>query len=220
MSFADRAKAKAKQAAGEVIGDEQMKREGLAEERQAKQASEGRPEMATEGPSRGVSGGALGGAGAAGGAAGAQSESPVSNTVHNLVQTLSVKLDSAHRYGLYQEDAMRDGHEDCAQVFADIATRERETIDRLLQCLEERLGDRMSAGASAATTVGGASGVGGGLGHEATPGLGATEEPPRPGAGAGATSTDPLAGSRSEAPPPGPGDVRTDPRGPQSPGGL
>ncbi len=34
-----------------------------------------------------------------------QSESPVGNTVHNLVHTLSVKLDSAHRYGLYQDDA-------------------------------------------------------------------------------------------------------------------
>jgi hypothetical protein len=32
-------------------------------------------------------------------------EEPVKNTIHNLVQTLSVKLDSSARYGLYQEDA-------------------------------------------------------------------------------------------------------------------
>ena len=30
---------------------------------------------------------------------------PVQNSVHNLIQTLSVKLDSAARYRLYQEDA-------------------------------------------------------------------------------------------------------------------
>jgi hypothetical protein len=70
-----------------------------------------------------------------------QSESPVSDTIHNLVQTLSIKLDSAHRYGLYQQDAIREGHEDCAQIFADIAARERETIDRLVRCLQERIGD-------------------------------------------------------------------------------
>src|SRR5215204_1000332 len=79
MSFADRAKAKAKQAAGEVTGDEQMKREGLEEERAAKEEREGRQQMASEGMS------AMGGASA--GATGAPSESPVSNTVHNLVQT-------------------------------------------------------------------------------------------------------------------------------------
>jgi hypothetical protein len=34
-----------------------------------------------------------------------RTEQPVKNTFHNLVQTLNVKLDSAARYGLYQEDA-------------------------------------------------------------------------------------------------------------------
>jgi len=41
MSFADRAKAKAKQAAGEVIADEQIKREGLDEERPPGAQAEG-----------------------------------------------------------------------------------------------------------------------------------------------------------------------------------
>jgi hypothetical protein len=137
MSFAERAKAKAKQAAGEVMGDDKLKREGAEEERAAGErrasATEGGTEMASERVGPG------------------QSKSPVSDTIHNLVQTLSVKLDSAHRYGLYQEDAVREGHDDCAQVFADIAERERETIDRLLRCLEERLG--------------------GGIGHEAAPAM-------------------------------------------------
>jgi hypothetical protein len=38
---------------------------------------------------------------------------PVENSVHNVIQTLSVKLDSAARYGLYQEDAREDGFDDC-----------------------------------------------------------------------------------------------------------
>ena len=32
-------------------------------------------------------------------------DGPVMNTLHNLIQTLSIKLDSAARYGLYTEDA-------------------------------------------------------------------------------------------------------------------
>jgi hypothetical protein len=79
-------------------------------------------------------------------------EAPVNNTIHNLVQTLSVKLDSSYRYGLYQEDAVKDGYEDCAQVFGDIAARERETIDRLVRCLREHIGD-------AAVTMGAEGGV-------------------------------------------------------------
>ena len=207
MSFAERAKAKAKQAAGEVIGDEQMKQEGRAEERAARERSEGSEPMATEGLSGGTSGRPLAGSGE--GAGGVPSESPVSNTVHNLVQTLSVKLDSAHRYGLYQEDAIREGHEDCAQVFGDIAARERETIDRLLRCLEERLAETVPAGAGA---------LGGGVGREAAPGAGATNEPtlsPEP--GGGVTPSDPLAGAQPEPPPPAMSDPGTEPRGPQSP---
>ena len=37
-----------------------------------------------------------------------RSEGPVSTTLHNLVQTLSVKLDSAARYELYEQDARRE----------------------------------------------------------------------------------------------------------------
>src|SRR5829696_1791457 len=213
MSFPDRAKAKAKQAAGEVLGDEHMKREGLEEESAARERTEGRGQMASEGLGGARTGSALGGAQATEGPGGAPSESPVSNTVHNLVQTLSVKLDSAHRYGLYQEDAVREGHEDCAQVFADISARERETIDRLLGCLEERLGETVRLGAG-----GGAAAAGGGLGHEAAPGVGASERPPLPPEpGGGVEPADPLAGSQGGVTPAGPGGAGSDPLGPQSP---
>jgi rubrerythrin len=63
------------------------------------------------------------------------------NTVHNLVQTLSVKLDSAARYGLYKDDASMDGLEDCAEVFDRLAARERESIEELLSCLRDHIDD-------------------------------------------------------------------------------
>ncbi|HYY43907.1 MAG TPA: hypothetical protein VE975_01800 [Actinomycetota bacterium] len=66
-------------------------------------------------------------------------EEPVKNTIHNLVQTLSVKLDSAARYGLYQEDARKDGFGDCAEAFAAMAERDRESIAQLLTCLRKHL---------------------------------------------------------------------------------
>jgi rubrerythrin len=64
---------------------------------------------------------------------------PVPNSVHNLVQTLSVKLDSAARYGLYQEDAREDGFDDCADLFGRLAGKEQEAIDELLSCLRQHL---------------------------------------------------------------------------------
>jgi len=70
-----------------------------------------------------------------------RTEEPVKNTIHNLIQTLSVKLDSAARYGLYQEDARRDGYEDCAEVFSRLAEREQEAIRELTNCLQKRLGE-------------------------------------------------------------------------------
>jgi rubrerythrin len=70
-----------------------------------------------------------------------RTEQPVKNTVHNLIQTLSTKLDSAARYGLYQEDASADGMEDCADVFARLAERDRESINDLLECLKGHIDD-------------------------------------------------------------------------------
>ena len=189
MGVTDRIQAKAKQAAGGLLGNEQLRREGVEEERAAGQrrvsATEGSiPEMTIDPVGRG------------------QSESPVDNTVHNLVHTLSVKLDSAHRYGLYQEDAVREGHEDCAQVFADIAEQEREMIGLLVGLLQDRLG-----GASMAAGAAAAGGAAGGLGHEAIPGAGAQEVPPAPGEavpGAGAQGLPPLPGDVEPGPSPEP----------------
>jgi rubrerythrin len=64
---------------------------------------------------------------------------PVQNSVHNLIQTLSVKLDSAARYGLYQEDAKEEGFDDCAALFGRLAEQERGAIDDLMGCLREHL---------------------------------------------------------------------------------
>jgi hypothetical protein len=70
-----------------------------------------------------------------------RTEQPVQNTIHNLIQTLSTKLDSAARYGLYQEDARKDGQDDCAKVFATLADREQESIRDLVQCLQKHIGE-------------------------------------------------------------------------------
>jgi hypothetical protein len=70
-----------------------------------------------------------------------RTEQPVKNTIHNPVQTLSIKLDSAARYGLYQEDARTDGYEDCAEMFGRLAEREQEAIRDLVNCLEKHIGE-------------------------------------------------------------------------------
>jgi rubrerythrin len=70
-----------------------------------------------------------------------RTEEPVKNTIHNLVQTLSVKLDSASRYGLYQDDATKDGFEDCAELFAKMAETEQRDIEGLVRCLQRHIGE-------------------------------------------------------------------------------
>jgi rubrerythrin len=70
-----------------------------------------------------------------------RTEQPVKNTIHNLIQTLSIKLDSAARYGLYVEDARKDGYDDCAQVFERFQGQEQEMIRDLVKCLQKRIGE-------------------------------------------------------------------------------
>lgn len=66
---------------------------------------------------------------------------PVTNTFHNIIQTLSIKIDSAARYGLYEADARDEGHEDCARLFGELGTNEHEQIDKLLGCLRQHVTD-------------------------------------------------------------------------------
>ena len=70
-----------------------------------------------------------------------RTEQPVKNTIHNLIQTLSIKLDSASRYSIYEEDARKDGFDDCAQVFSRFSQKETEMIDDLVSCLQKHIGD-------------------------------------------------------------------------------
>lgn len=60
-------------------------------------------------------------------------------TFHNLILLLSTKIDSASRCALYEGEARAEGFDDCAQVFAQLAIKEREEIDALLDCLREHL---------------------------------------------------------------------------------
>jgi rubrerythrin len=68
-------------------------------------------------------------------------ERPVTNTFHNIVQALSVKIDSAARYGLYADDAREEGMTDCADMFNELGSQERAQIDRLLGCLRQHVED-------------------------------------------------------------------------------
>ncbi|MFP5361351.1 MAG: hypothetical protein ACLGI5_01320 [Thermoleophilia bacterium] len=68
-------------------------------------------------------------------------ERPVTNTFHNIIQCLSVKIDSAARYGLYADDAREDGMSDCADMFGELAAQERVQIDQLLGRLREHMQD-------------------------------------------------------------------------------
>jgi len=68
-------------------------------------------------------------------------ERPVTNSFHNIIQTLSVKIDSAARYGLYADDAREDGMTDCATMFDELASQEHGQIDRLLGCLRTHMQD-------------------------------------------------------------------------------
>jgi hypothetical protein len=74
-----------------------------------------------------------------------RTEEPVKNTFHNLVQTLNVKLDSAARYRLYQEDARKDGFDDCAKLFGELQQSEQKEIQGLVRCLRQHI-DESGAG--------------------------------------------------------------------------
>lgn len=68
-------------------------------------------------------------------------DGPVKNALHDVIQLLSIKIDSAARYGLYQEDARADGFEDCEELFAQLAEHERQAIDQLKRCLRDHIDD-------------------------------------------------------------------------------
>ena len=63
----------------------------------------------------------------------------VRNSLHDVIQTLSIKLDSAARYGLYTEDATADGYDDCAQLFTRLREQELRAIDELKGCLRDHI---------------------------------------------------------------------------------
>jgi hypothetical protein len=71
---------------------------------------------------------------------------PVQNSIHDVIQTLSVKLDSAARYGLYQQDAREDGYEDCVELFARLADQEQYAIQDLIGCLRDHISTRVTSG--------------------------------------------------------------------------
>lgn len=59
------------------------------------------------------------------------------------MQTLSVKPDWAARNGRCQDDARKDGLDDCAEPFGQAAESEAKSIQRLVHCLEQHRGSGM-----------------------------------------------------------------------------
>jgi hypothetical protein len=68
-----------------------------------------------------------------------RTDGPIKNTFHDVIQTLSTKLDSAARYGLYAEDARLDGYDDCVELFGRLADQEKRAIDDLKRCLHDHM---------------------------------------------------------------------------------
>lgn len=61
-------------------------------------------------------------------------------TIHNLGPTLSLELNSARR-GQHQDDAKKDGFDDCAERFGQLAKSEAKSIQGLVRCLDQHIGD-------------------------------------------------------------------------------
>lgn len=68
-------------------------------------------------------------------------DGPVKNSLHDVIQTLSIKLDSAARYGLYIDDASVDGYDDCAELFTRLRDLELRGIEDLKECLRNHIDD-------------------------------------------------------------------------------
>ena len=66
---------------------------------------------------------------------GGQGYSPVDNNTYNLLKALTKKLEALEVYATYEQDA----DERSRGVFQELAQRDRESVDRLLQTLKETL---------------------------------------------------------------------------------
>lgn len=66
-----------------------------------------------------------------------QSEMPVSDPFHDLVAALATKLDETKRYDDCERHAHGEGKHDIAAMFARIASRDRHSIEELMQSLSE-----------------------------------------------------------------------------------
>jgi hypothetical protein len=64
---------------------------------------------------------------------------PADRTLQNLLGTLSAKLELASRIPIFEYEAGVEGHEDVANVFAELGTIEHESFNQLLVCLRRYL---------------------------------------------------------------------------------
>lgn len=65
---------------------------------------------------------------------------PADATLHNLLAVLSDKLELCARLPVLEYEASNEGHEGCAVAFRRLAEVERRSLDDMLDCLHQHLG--------------------------------------------------------------------------------
>ena len=68
-------------------------------------------------------------------AGGSQGYSPVDNNTYNLLKMLTSKLEALQAYATYQKDA----DERTAEILEELARRDRQSVDRVMEALREAL---------------------------------------------------------------------------------
>jgi rubrerythrin len=62
-------------------------------------------------------------------------------TLQNLLGVLVAKLDSCRRLPIFEYEAGSEGHAACAKAFRELADAERQSVNQLLNCLQQHLVD-------------------------------------------------------------------------------
>jgi len=62
-------------------------------------------------------------------------------TLQNLLGVLVAKLDTCRRLPIFEYEAGSEGHAACAKAFRELADAERQSVNELLDCLQQHLVD-------------------------------------------------------------------------------
>ena len=65
-------------------------------------------------------------------------------TLQNLLGVLTAKLDSCRRLPIFEYEAGSEGFSACAKAFRELADAERESVNQLLNCLQDHLAETVA----------------------------------------------------------------------------